>query len=200
MACRARGRPPRAELRKPRRSTASSASYSSMATLSRATSAWRAGADVVEGDSTTSAPARHADVALLSVAIDEYDAQEAVERRGFLSSARGGRPRSLHAVGRTIELRYRGQTDRIVVAQVGPHRYRLEVDGELIDVDVEHLSPFESRIRLGEATFQIVSVFGPAGYLVEVDGVSHRITGDQSGFVRAPAPAVVVAVLVTAGA
>src|SRR5450756_1911109 len=44
-----------------------------------------------------------------------------------------------------------------------------------------------------------VSVFGPAGYLVEVDGVSHRIAGDQSGVVRAPAPAVVVAILVTAG-
>ncbi|HZW43393.1 MAG TPA: biotin carboxylase N-terminal domain-containing protein [Dermatophilaceae bacterium] len=151
------------------------------------------------GDSTTSAPARRADVALLSVAIDEYDAQEAVERRGFLSSARGGRPRSLHAVGRTIELRHQGQTHRIIVAQVGPRRYRLEVDGELIDVDVERLSPFESRIRLGGARFQIVSVAGPAGYLVEVDGVSHRIAGDQSGVVRAPAPAVVVAILVTAG-
>jgi len=151
------------------------------------------------GDSTTSAPARHADVALLSVAIDEYDAEEAVERRGFLSSARGGRPRALHAIGRTIELRYRGQTHRVVVAQVGPRRYRMEVDGALIDVDVDRQSAFESRLQLGEATFQIVSVFGPAGYLVEVDGVSHRIAGDQSGFVRAPAPAVVVAVLVTAG-
>jgi acetyl/propionyl-CoA carboxylase alpha subunit/acetyl-CoA carboxylase carboxyltransferase component len=150
-------------------------------------------------DSTAPAPSRHAAVALLSVAIDEYDAEEALERRAFLGSARGGRPRARHAVGRKIELRYQGQTHRVVVAQVSPRRYRLEVDGELMDVDLDRLSPFESRLGLGGAPFHIVSVAGPAGYLVEVDGVSHRITGDESGLVRAPAPAVVVAVNVTAG-
>ena len=73
------------------------------------------------------------------------------------------------------------------------------MDGGLIDVDVDRLSPFESRLGLGGAPFHIVSVAGPAGHLVEVDGVSHRIAGDESGLVRAPAPAVVVAVHVTAG-
>jgi acetyl/propionyl-CoA carboxylase alpha subunit/acetyl-CoA carboxylase carboxyltransferase component len=150
-------------------------------------------------DSATSAPSPHAAVALLSVAIDEYDAEEALERRAFLGSARGGRPRASHAVGRKIELRYQGQTHRVVVAQVSPRRYRLEVDGELMDVDLDRLSAFESRLGLGKAPFHIVSVAGSAGYLVEVDGVSHRITGDESGLVRAPAPAVVVAVNVTAG-
>jgi acetyl/propionyl-CoA carboxylase alpha subunit/acetyl-CoA carboxylase carboxyltransferase component len=164
--------------------------------------------EVVSGEADTGwvdrvgaspAPARHADVALLSVAIDEYDAEEAHERRAFLGSARGGRPRASHAIGRKIELRYQRQTHRVVVAQVGPRRYRLEVDGGLIDVDLDRLSPFESRLGLGGAPFHIVSVAGAAGYLVEVDGVTHRITGDQSGVIRAPAPAVVVAVNVTAG-
>ena len=150
-------------------------------------------------DTNTEPPSRHAAVALLSVAIDEYDAEEALERRAFLGSARGGRPRATHAVGRKIELRYQGQTHRVVVAQVGPRRYRLEVDGGLMDVDIDRLSPFESRLGLGAAPFHIVSVAGPAGHLVEVDGVSHRITGDESGLVRAPAPAVVVAIHVTAG-
>jgi acetyl/propionyl-CoA carboxylase alpha subunit/acetyl-CoA carboxylase carboxyltransferase component len=149
--------------------------------------------------STTPAPARFAAVALLSVAIDEYDAEEALERRAFLGSARGGRPRATHAAGRKVELSYHGQTHRVVVGQVGPRRYRLEMNGRLLDVDLDRLSPFESRLGLGGAPFQIVSTAGPDGYLVEVDGVSHRITGDQSGLVRAPAPAVVVAVEVTAG-
>ena len=60
-------------------------------------------------DSATPAPSRHAAVALLSVAIDEYDAEEALERRAFLGSARGGRPRASHAVGRKIELATRGR-------------------------------------------------------------------------------------------
>src|SRR5450631_2255502 len=150
-------------------------------------------------DSVAPAPSRHAAVALLSVAIDEYDAEEELERRAFLNSARGGRPRAAHAVGRKIELRYQGRTHRVVAAQVSPRRYRLEVDGELMDVDLDRLSAFETRLGLGGAPFHIVSVAGPAGYLVEVDGVSHRIAGDESGLVRAPAPAVVVAVNVTAG-
>ncbi|MEP7018738.1 MAG: carboxyl transferase domain-containing protein [Actinomycetota bacterium] len=150
-------------------------------------------------DALTPAPARHADVALVSVAIDEYDAEEARERRGFLGSARGGRPRATHAVGRKIELRYREHAHHVVVAQVGPRQYRLEVDGGLIDVEVDRLSSFETRLKLGGTPFHIVSAPGSAGYLVEVDGVSHRIRGDQSGVVRAPAPAVVVAILVAAG-
>jgi len=164
--------------------------------------------EVVSGEADTGwldrvgaspAAARHADVALLSVAIDEYDADEARERRAFLGSARGGRPRASHSVGRKIELRHQGYTHRVVVAQVGSRRYRLEVDGAPIDVDLDRLSLFESRLGLGGAPFHIVSVAGPAGYLVEVDGVTHKITGDQSGVIRAPAPAVVVAVNVTAG-
>src|SRR6185503_9444371 len=103
------------------------------------------------GASTSPAPARHADVALLSVAIDEYDAKEALERDAFLDSALGGRARASHAVGRTLDLRYQGVTNRVAVAQVGPRRYRLEVNGELIDVDVDRLSPFESRLGLGGA-------------------------------------------------
>jgi acetyl/propionyl-CoA carboxylase alpha subunit/acetyl-CoA carboxylase carboxyltransferase component len=150
-------------------------------------------------DSSVPAPSRYASVALLSAAVDEYDAEQTLERRAFLGSARGGRPRARHAVGRKIELRYVGQTHRVVVAQVSGRRYRLEVDGEPMDVDVDRLSPFESRLVLGGTPFQIVSVAGQGDHLVEVDGVSHRIAGDESGLVRAPAPAVVVAVRVTAG-
>ena len=151
------------------------------------------------GAAATPALARHADVALLSVAIDVYDAEEALERQGFLGSARGGRPRASHAVGRKVELSYRAHTYRMEVAQVGPRRYRLEVDGGLIDVDVDRLSAFESRLGLGGAPFHLVSVAGPADHLVEVDGVSHRIAREDTGVVRAPAPAVLVAVQVKAG-
>ena len=151
------------------------------------------------GAVTTRAPARHADVALLSVAIDSYDAEEAVERHSFLSSARGGRPRASDAVGRAVELGYRTRTYRLNVAQVGPHRYRLEVGGGLVDVNVDRLNAFESRLELGGTSFHVVSVAGLADHLVEVDGVSHRITRDDPGVVRASAPAVVVAVYAGAG-
>ena len=39
-----------------------------------------------------------------------YEAEEALERESFLRSARGGRPRASHTVGREVELGYQGQT------------------------------------------------------------------------------------------
>ena len=146
-----------------------------------------------------SEPARYADVAFVQVAIDVYDAEEALERAAFLASARGGRPRASHEVGRTIELGYRGQVYRLAVAKVSVDRYRVELDGVDVDVDVDRLSELESRLTVGVDRFHIVAVRGPTSHLVEVDGTSHRIVRDEAGVVRAPAPAVVVAVRVADG-
>ncbi len=151
------------------------------------------------GTSIAPTPARHADIALLSVAIDVYDDEEAREREAFLRSARGGRPRASHPVGRPVELGYQGQTYSLVVAQVGPHRYRLDVDDGIVDVEVDRLSDFESRLIVGDRRFQVVAVAGPGSHLVEVDGFTHRVSRDETGLVRAPAPAVVVAVRAAAG-
>src|SRR4029078_10048839 len=43
------------------------------------------------------------------------------------------------------------------------------------------------------------TVAGPTGFLVEVDGTSHRISQDEAGLVRAGSPAVVVALPVAVG-
>jgi acetyl/propionyl-CoA carboxylase alpha subunit/acetyl-CoA carboxylase carboxyltransferase component len=147
----------------------------------------------------TPEPARHADIALLSVAVDAYDAQEELERDAFLISGRGGRPRASHTVGRVVELSYRGRTYRLRVDQLGPQRYRVEIDGRLIDVNVERLGPFERRLRLGGSLFHVVSVPGRDNQAVEVEGVTHRIGRDETGIVRASVPAVLVAVHVKAG-
>jgi len=138
-------------------------------------------------------------VALVRVAIDVADAEEARERVAFLASARGGRPRAPHEVGRPVELGYRGQGYRLTVAKVGPDRYRVALDGRYADVDVDRLSTLESRLTVGDDRFSVVAVPAPGSHLVEVDGESHRITTDVGGVVRAPAPAVVVALRASVG-
>ncbi len=143
-----------------------------------------------------------ADVALLAVAADVYDEEEAQEREAFLASARGGRPRASHAVGRAVELGYLGQTYRFVVRKGSPRQYRMEIGdgtGTTLQIDVDRLSKFETRLTLGDHRFQLVTMAGQAYYLVDVDGVSYRVTRDEGGTVRSPAPAVVVAVRATAG-
>ncbi|HEV7187904.1 MAG TPA: carboxyl transferase domain-containing protein, partial [Blastococcus sp.] len=149
------------------------------------------------GGTTEAAPSAYA--ALVQVAIDAADAEEAVERAAFLASARGGRPRARHEVGRTLELGYRGQVYRLTVTTIGRDRYRVELDGRYADVDVDRLNRLESRLRIGDDRFAVVSVEAVGSHLVEVDGVTHRVTRDAGGVVRAPAPSVVVAIRVEAG-
>jgi acetyl/propionyl-CoA carboxylase alpha subunit/acetyl-CoA carboxylase carboxyltransferase component len=145
-------------------------------------------------------PAEHGHVALLQVAVDVYDAEEAHERAAFLASARGGRPRAGTDVGRSFELALRGQAYGVDVAKLGPDRYRVGLDGRHVEVDVDRLSRLESRLTLvGGDRFSLVSVRSATSHLVDVDGVSHRVTQDEAGLVRAPAPAVVVSVLAAAG-
>ncbi|MGY1590729.1 carboxyl transferase domain-containing protein [Geodermatophilus sp. SYSU D00708] len=139
-------------------------------------------------------PVGNAWVALVQVAVDLAEAEEARERLAFLASARGGRPRAPHEVGRTFELGYQGQVYRPTVATVDRGRYRVDLDGAVVDVEVDRLGPLESRLTAAGRRFSVVAVEGPGSSLVEVDGETHRIGRDVGGVVRAPAPAVVVAI------
>lgn len=151
------------------------------------------------GTGSRAETAGNAWVALVRVAIGVADAEEARERAAFLASARGGRPRAPHEVGRSVELGHRGQAYRLTVAKVGPDRYRVALDDRYADVDVDRLNALESRLTVGEERFSVVAVPAPGSSLVEVDGVTHRVATDVGGVVRAPAPAVVVAMRASVG-
>src|SRR4051794_28238653 len=139
-------------------------------------------------------------VALVQVAIEVADAEEAGERAAFLASARGGRPRSPHEVARAVELGLRGQIYRLTVAKVGRDRYRVALDGRVVDVTVDRLSPLESRLAVGGHRYAVVAVESTGSHLVEGDGATHRGSQDARGGVRAPAPAGVGALRAPPGA
>ncbi|HET6392967.1 MAG TPA: carboxyl transferase domain-containing protein [Blastococcus sp.] len=138
-------------------------------------------------------------VALVQVAIDVADKEEAGERAAFLASARGGRPRAPQEAERSVELGLRGQVYRLTVARIGADRYRVELDGRYVDVRLDRLGTLESRFAVENRRWSVVAVEGTGSHLVEVDGVTHRVTRDAGGMVRAPAPAVVVALRVAPG-
>jgi acetyl/propionyl-CoA carboxylase alpha subunit/acetyl-CoA carboxylase carboxyltransferase component len=142
---------------------------------------------------------RHVDVALLAATIDIYDSEQELERRGFYAGATRGRPQASHEIGRTVDLRHRGQTYRLAVAQTGPRRYKIEADGATVDVQVEPLSRFASRLAIGGNAFRVESVTDGPDRLMEVEGVAHRVSRDEGDVVRAPSPALVVAVTVAPG-
>jgi acetyl-CoA carboxylase carboxyltransferase component/pyruvate/2-oxoglutarate dehydrogenase complex dihydrolipoamide acyltransferase (E2) component len=138
-------------------------------------------------------------VALLQAAIASYDAELAVEQTQFYASAVRGRPQVRNEVGATIALRHRGQSYRLKVHRLGPHQYRVEMEDARIDVQSSRLGQFEHWLNCFGMRFNIVSVVQGLSFLIEVNGVAHRISRDDSGMVYAPAPSVVVSLAVKPG-
>jgi acetyl/propionyl-CoA carboxylase alpha subunit/acetyl-CoA carboxylase carboxyltransferase component len=141
----------------------------------------------------------YADVALVQAAIEAYEAGFAVEQSEFYASAVRGRPQVRGEVGRTVELRHRGQPYSLKVFRRGPRQYRLDCDGSHTDVHIDRLGPFEFWLTGLGRRFHVVSIVQGLNYRIEVDGVSHRVDRDEGGVVHAPAPAVVVSIAVKPG-
>ena len=149
---------------------------------------------------------RHAGIALVAAAIDAYEVQEEAERQHFLATAHGGRPQARHQNGRVIELKLRGVGYRLAVAQIGPDRFRVSVLGatavagnRVVDARIERLAGYASRLEVGDQRFRLLSATHGTVNLIEVDGTTHRVTRDEGGVLRSPAPALVVAVPVAVG-
>ncbi len=140
---------------------------------------------------------RHSSVALAVAAIEAHQDQKRLELQRLLSTAHGGRPQLQHDSGRPIDLTLRSAGYRLVVAETGPGRYRVGFltgdDVLTVDAELERFGEHAGQVYLNGHRFRLVTgVHGPI-HLVEVDGVTHRISRDEGGVVRSPAPALVVA-------
>jgi acetyl/propionyl-CoA carboxylase alpha subunit/acetyl-CoA carboxylase carboxyltransferase component len=140
---------------------------------------------------------RHSAVALAAAAIEAYEDEEEVATARLLATARGGRPQVQHDLGRPLDLKLRGASYRVRVARTGPKRFRVEIgaDGEAqpADVEIERFDATSGRITVNGTRFRLTSATHGTVLMVEVDGVTHRISRDEGGVVRSPAPALVVA-------
>ncbi|WP_433192833.1 biotin carboxylase N-terminal domain-containing protein [Nocardia sp. CA-107356] len=150
---------------------------------------------------------RHLGIALMAAAIDGYEDTERGERNRLWDSGRGRRPHVQHEVGRAIELRLRERAFRVTVVKTGSGSYRVGVDaGDSAEhpvayaVDVERIDTHLARLRTGGRDYRLVTATHGTVHSVEVDGIAHRVTRDEGGVLRAPAPALVVATPVEIGA
>ena len=149
------------------------------------------------------APPQRVDVALLVTAFEAYEAHARRQQNRLFTSAERGRPEIGHETRHQVDVRVGGQAYRLRVSRSRPGRYQIELAGDeqghSVDVEVDRSGRFELRLRVGGQTFDVLSVAQGTDYLVEVDGAVHRISGGEAGLVRAPAPAMVVAIPVAAG-
>ena len=144
-------------------------------------------------------PPRRVDVALLATAFEAYEAHARRQQDRLFTSAERGRPEVGHETQHQVDVRVGGEAYRLRVSRRRAGRYQVELDGRSVEVDVERSGRFELRLGAGGQTFDVLSVAQGPDYLVEVDGAVHRISGGEAGLVRAPAPAMVVAIPVAAG-
>ena len=153
-------------------------------------------------------PPRRIDVALLATAIQSHDGHVARQQDRLFRSAEAGRPEVGYETWHQTDVTAAGQSYRLRVARTRARRYRVEMDvttagggssTQSVDVDVERNGAYERRLTVGEQSWTVLSVAQESDYLVEVDGAVHRISGGEAGIVRAPAPAMVVALPVAPG-
>ncbi|MBV8933215.1 MAG: ATP-grasp domain-containing protein, partial [Kutzneria sp.] len=154
---------------------------------------------------------RHSAVALAAAAIEAYEEEERVERQRLLSTAFGGRPQAQHESGRPLDLKLRGVGYRVRVARVGAHRFRVGIDTggtdsrsdgtvHTDDIELDRFDPRTGHIVVNCTRYRLLTgTHGPI-HLVEVDGVTHRVSRDEGGVVRSPTPALVVATPLKVGA
>ncbi|MCG8917238.1 ATP-grasp domain-containing protein [Actinokineospora sp. PR83] len=146
---------------------------------------------------------RHSAIALAVAAIEAYQDEEEVSRQRLLSTAFGGRPQVQHESGRPLDLKLRGAAYRVSVSRAGQQRFRVGVSGggdaHPADVEVERFDAHSGQIVVNGHRFRVVSATHGPIHLVEVDGVTHRISRDEGGVVRSPAPALVVATPLAVG-
>ncbi|HEX4729492.1 MAG TPA: biotin/lipoyl-containing protein, partial [Jatrophihabitans sp.] len=69
----------------------------------------------------------------------------------------------------------------------------------VVDARIERLAGYASRLEVGDQRFRLLSATHGTVNLIEVDGTTHRVTRDEGGVLRSPAPALVVAVPVAVG-
>ena len=146
---------------------------------------------------------RHSAIALAAAAIEAYEDEEEVARQRLLATAHGGRPQVQHERGRPLDLKLRGVGYRVSVARIGQKRFRVGISGgggvHPADVEIERFDSYSGQITVNGQRYRLVtSTHGPI-HLVEVDGVTHRVSHDEGGVVRSPAPALVVATPVSVG-
>jgi len=148
-------------------------------------------------------PERYAGVALVAAAIEAYEEQEQAERLHFLATSHGGRPQAQHEIGRAIDLKLRGTSHRVTVAQVGPTRFRVGFGARQrdrqVEAELEQLDEYVGRLIIGDRRFRLVSATHGPVHLIEVNSTTHRVTRDEGGVMRSPAPALVIAVPVAVG-
>jgi acetyl/propionyl-CoA carboxylase alpha subunit/acetyl-CoA carboxylase carboxyltransferase component len=139
------------------------------------------------------------DIALIRAAIHVYEEELSAQIAQFYAGAARGRPVVSAEIGHAVELSYGGQTYELKVFKLGPNHYRVRVEGGEVEATLDQLNAQSGWLTCAGTRYRVITTVNGPTHLIEVDGMPHRISRDEGGMVRAPAPAVVLSIAVEPG-
>src|SRR4051794_24615074 len=108
-------------------------------------------------------------VALLTAAVEAYEADHASSQAAFHAAAARGRPEVPAEVGSRVQLRYRGVAYRLDVYRTSPGTYRVTCGSTAADLAVQSLNAHERRVGCGGRRHRVLALAEGAGFRIEVD-------------------------------
>jgi acetyl/propionyl-CoA carboxylase alpha subunit/acetyl-CoA carboxylase carboxyltransferase component len=138
--------------------------------------------------------------ALVAAAVLSYQRERARARRAFWADPSHVSPASIpSSEGQRVDLSRHGQSYRLEVFTIGAWRYRVHLDGRVVQVALRREGENRSMLEMGGRTLRVLHDATDRGMRVEVEGRPYRFGNELAGHVQAGTPAMVVAVHVRAG-
>lgn len=129
--------------------------------------------------------------ALVEVAIEVYEQEQAAEREAFFASARRGRPEARPGVARPVELEYDGERYEFSVAALGPDRFSVSGPAGTVLARIEHRRASDHVLVIGDSRLRVASGRSGREHRVVVAGEPHSVHRSAGVVVRAGFPAIV---------
>ena len=138
--------------------------------------------------------------ALVAAAVLSYQQARDAGRRAFLADPSHIAPASIPASnGQRIDLSRGGQSYRLEVFAIGAWRYRVHLEGRVVQVALRSEGAGRGMLEMGGRALRILHDMTERGLRLEVEGRPYRFGNELAGQVRAGTPAMVVALQVSPG-
>jgi acetyl/propionyl-CoA carboxylase alpha subunit/acetyl-CoA carboxylase carboxyltransferase component len=145
-------------------------------------------------------PTRPMVEALLVAVIHQYQKGRASTRANFFAEASRGRPITIPgSTGDEIDLVYNGRSYRFHVFALGSWAYRIHHEQRAMQVTLLEQGPFARLLITQKRRAAVLVSASDVEIRVDIDGRQHRVACDIGGRVRAPAPCLLIDVVVKAG-
>jgi len=137
---------------------------------------------------------------LVAAAVLAYQQARDLARSAFLADPSHIAPASIpESNGQRIDLSRGGQSYRLEVFAIGAWRYRVHLDGRVVQVALRSEGAGRAILELGGRSLRVLHDTTERGLRLEVEGRPYRFGNELAGQVRAGTPAMVVALQVAVG-